>query len=140
MIKQSEATSLSVHKSVTVRASQARAFSLFTKGFNTWWPREHKLGDADLAAAVLEPRVGGRWSERVGDGSECVWGSVLAYERPGRVVLSWRLQGDWTVDADPARASEIEVRFIAEGPDRIRVELEHRHIERHRDPEQVIKG
>ena len=140
MIKQSEAIGLKISKTVTVNASRERAFTVFTKGFNTWWPREHKLGDADLAEAVIEPRVGGRWYEHCVDGSECDWGSVLAYEPPDRVVLSWRLQGDWTIDTDPAKASEIEVRFIAEGPDQTRVELEHRHIERHDLAEDVVKG
>jgi uncharacterized protein YndB with AHSA1/START domain len=133
-------TNVQVHKTVTVRASQERAFTVFTEQFGTWWPPEHHLGDADLAEAIIEPKVGGRFYERGVDGSECDWGRVLAYDPPGRVVLSWQLQGDWKVDPDPAKASEIEVRFIAEGPNRTRVELEHRHIERHDLAERVVEG
>ena len=138
MIKQTEA--VSVRKSITVRASQQRAFTVFTERFDTWWPREHHIGKADLAEAIIEPEVGGRFYERGVDGSECDWGRVLAYDPYERLVLSWGLQGDWGYDPDPAKASEIEVRFIAEGPDRTRVELDHRHIERHDQPELVVKG
>jgi uncharacterized protein YndB with AHSA1/START domain len=59
------------------------------------------------------------------------WGRVLAWEPPHRVVLSWHIDCHWHYDPDPARASEVEVRFTAEGPDRTRVELEHRNLERH---------
>lgn len=129
-----------VRKTITVRAPQERAFTVFTEQFNTWWPREHHIGDAELDEAIIEPKVGGRYYERGVDGSECDWGLVLAYDPPSRVVLSWHLQGDWTYHPDPAKASEIEVRFIPEGPDRTRVELEHRHIERHDLAEDVVKG
>lgn len=131
---------LSVTKSVTVRAPRTRAFAVFTEKFFTWWPASHHIGDAELADAVIEPEVGGRWYERGVDGTECDWGRVLAFDRPDRLVLSWHLQGDWTYDPDPAKASEIEVRFVEDEPGTTRVELVHRHIERHDVPEDVRGG
>lgn len=129
-----------VTKTVTVRAGRERAFTVFTEKFFTWWPKGHHIGEADLADAIIEPRTGGRWYERGVDGSECDWGEVLAWEPPGRLVLSWHLQSDFDYDPDPAKASEIEVRFVAEAPDRTRVEFSHHHLERHDDPERVRTG
>jgi uncharacterized protein YndB with AHSA1/START domain len=129
-----------VTKSITVRAGRTRAFAVFTEKFFTWWPASHHIGTAELADAVIEPRAGGRWYERGTDGVECDWGQVLAYEPPDRIVLSWHLQGDWTYDPDPARASEVEVRFVEEEPGSTRVELTHRHIERHHVPDDVVRG
>jgi Activator of Hsp90 ATPase homolog 1-like protein len=135
-----ETRNIAVTKTLTVRAGRAHAFTVFTERFFTWWPKAHHIGDADLADAVIEPRVGGRWYERGVDGSECDWGAVLVWEPPGRLVLSWHLQADFDYDPDPARASEIEVRFVAEAPDRTRVEFSHSHLERHDDPERVRTG
>jgi uncharacterized protein YndB with AHSA1/START domain len=129
----------SVTRVVTVRATQQHAFKVFTAGFTTWWPPSHHIGGADLAEAVLEQQEGGRWYERGVDGSECDWGTVLAYDPPRRVLLSWHLNGEWAYDPDPAKASEVEVRFIAEGPDVTRVELEHRHLERHGGTWQALR-
>lgn len=131
---------LVVTKTITVNASAQRAFAVFTEKFFTWWPKSHHIGTADLADAVIEPRVGGRWYERGTDGVECDWGVVLAYEPPNRVVLSWHLQGDWGYDPDPAKASEVEVTFVAESDSRTTVELTHRHIDRHTEPEKVATG
>jgi hypothetical protein len=47
------------------------------------------------------------------------------------VVFSWDISLQWQIEEDPARTSEVEVRFIAEAPDRTRVVLEHRHLDRH---------
>jgi uncharacterized protein YndB with AHSA1/START domain len=121
----------SVRKSVTVNAPVEKAFKVYTEGFNTWWPPQHHIGKAEMTEAVLEVRPGGRWYERGVDGSECEWGRVLAYEPPHRLVLSWQIDGTWQYVADPARGSEVEVLFTDLGNGRTRVDLEHRHFERH---------
>ena len=131
---------LTVRKRLTVEAPCAHAFNVFTSGFDGWWPRAHHIGKADLLAAVIEPKAGGRWYEKGVDGSECEWGRVLAYEPPSRVVLSWHLNGQWEYDPAPSHASEVDVRFIPDGPSRTRVEFEHRHIERSVGAEQLRAG
>jgi uncharacterized protein YndB with AHSA1/START domain len=122
-----------VRYAVTVPLPADRAFTLFTKGFNSWWPGHH-IGTAELAEAVLEPRAGGRYYERGVDGSECEWGTVLACDPPRRIVVAWQItaQGDaWVYDPDLSRASEFEVTFREEPDGQTRVQLEHRNIDRH---------
>jgi uncharacterized protein YndB with AHSA1/START domain len=120
-----------IRHSITVDAPPERAFAVFTAGHDRWWPREFHIGGAELQEAVIEPRVGGRWYERDVDGSECVWGEVLAWEPPTRLVLAWRITGEWAYDAD--LLTEVEVRFVADGPNRTRVELEHRGLDAYGD-------
>jgi uncharacterized protein YndB with AHSA1/START domain len=120
-------TAAAVRHSITVAAPRERAFTTFTQGFNRWWPRTHKIGPAELDEAVIEEREGGRWYERDVDGSECDWGTVLVWDPPARLVLAWQISGEWAYDAD--LHTEVEVSFVAEGPDRTRVELEHRGLD-----------
>jgi uncharacterized protein YndB with AHSA1/START domain len=120
-----------VRAQVVVEAPLERAFSVFTEGFGRFKPRQHNLLAAEIAETVFEPRVGGYLYDRGVDGSECRWGRVLAYEPPHRVVLSWDISPQWQLETDPEKTSEWEVRFVAETPDRTRVEVEHRNLERH---------
>ncbi|HSD74453.1 MAG TPA: SRPBCC family protein, partial [Steroidobacteraceae bacterium] len=115
----------------------ARAFEVFTAGFARWWPRSHSISSVPQKEAVIEPRVGGRWFERGEDGSECDWGKVLVWEPPARVVLGWQLNADFKFD--PNVTTEVEVRFIAEGANLTRVELEHRHLERFGDQGEILR-
>lgn len=120
----------SVRKSVSVKAPPEVAWRVFTEKMGTWWPLGHyKIGQATAVDAVVEPRVGGRWYERGDDGSTCDWGTVLCWEPPSRLVLSWDIGADWKYD--PALKTEIEVRFIPEGANATRVELEHRRLDRY---------
>jgi uncharacterized protein YndB with AHSA1/START domain len=120
----------SVRKTMRVQAPPAVAWRVFTEKMGTWWPLAHyKIGKTAAVDAIVEPRVGGRWYERGDDGSTCEWGTVLAWEPPSRLVLSWDISADW--QPDPALKTEIEVRFIAEGEDATRVELEHRRLDRY---------
>jgi uncharacterized protein YndB with AHSA1/START domain len=89
---------------------------------------------------VVELRVGGRIVDHGRDGSTCAWSRVLAYDPPERFVFSWDINLAWEIETDPARTSEIEVRFLPEGPDRTRVELEHRHLDRHGDGWEAMRA
>ena len=129
-----------VVRAITVATSRDRAFKVFTEQIGTWWPKEYSIGDADMADFVVEPKVGGRWYEVGVDGGECDTGRVLVYEPPERVVFAWHLNGEWQFDPDPDHASEVEVRFVAEGPNSTLVELEHRGFERHGDTAPGVHG
>jgi uncharacterized protein YndB with AHSA1/START domain len=126
-----QTTQTYVERSVVVDAPAERAFTVFTEGIGSWWTPEHHILQGELAEMVFEPRVGGHVIDRGVDGSECRWARVLVYEPPTRVVISWDINVQWQLESDPARTSEIEVRFVPEGPARTRVELEHRHLDRH---------
>lgn len=120
-----------VTTAIDVQAPAEHAFSVFTEGIGSWWNPSHHILEADLAEMVFEPRVGGHIIDRGTDGSECRWARVLAYEPPHRVCFSWDISLRWQLETDPAKTSEIEVTFTPEGPDRTRVVLTHRHLDRH---------
>jgi uncharacterized protein YndB with AHSA1/START domain len=129
-----------VRSTVVVDAPIDRAFAVFTEEMATWWPPEHHILEAELAEMVFEPRVGGHIYDRGTDGSECRWARVLAYDPPVRLVFSWDIALDWKLEPDPAKSSEVEVRFDEIEPGRTRVELEHRHIERHGEGWEQMHG
>lgn len=128
-----QAADTSVRASVLVEAPIEQAFSVFTEGMGTWWPPANHILDGELAEMVFEPRVGGNVYDRSTNGRECRWARVLAYEPPQRVVISWDISSAWQVETDPTKTSEVEVTFTAEGPERTRVDLEHRNLDRHGD-------
>jgi len=123
--------STAVTTTIVVDAPAHRAFSVFTDDIAGWWPPEHHILQAPLASMVFEPKVGGHVYDVGTDGSECRWGTVLAYEPPHRVVFSWNITLQWQLETDPGRTSEVEVRFVPEEAGRTRVELEHRRLDRH---------
>lgn len=120
-----------VRRTIRVNAPIEKAFQVFTERMGSWWPATHHIAPEAFTEIVVEPRAGGRWFERDAKGRECDWGRVLTWEKPHRVVFSWHLQTDWKFDPDPAKASEVALEFTAEGAETTRVELQHRHFERH---------
>ena len=128
-----QANETSVRKEIVVAAPIERAFSVFTEDFDSIKPRDHNMLAVEIAETVFEAREGGRIYDRGVDGSECQWARVLAYEPPDRVVFSWDISPQWQIESNLEKTSEVEVRFISETPERTRVELEHRNLERHGD-------
>ena len=119
---------------IVVEASAERAFRVFTEQLDGIKPRDHNLLDG-------RDRRRPSWSRAPAAGSttaaptaaECEWATVLAFEPPERVVFSWNISAQWQLEPDADRRSEVEVSFAAEGPERTRVAIEHRHLDRHGD-------
>jgi len=135
-----QAPAVVVRRQIVVEAPVDRAFHVFTQQFGAFKPPEHNLLATPIAETVFEPRVGGHIYDRGTDGSECHWARVLVYDPPQRVVFSWDIGPTWQVETDPDRTSEVEVTFVAEGPDRTLVELEHRHLDRHGPGWEAVSG
>ncbi|HEY4162407.1 MAG TPA: SRPBCC family protein [Dongiaceae bacterium] len=118
-----------VRKSIRVKASQAHAFDVFTSRIGRWWPIEKaKVSPGPIKDTTIEPKLGGRWFETGMDGTETTVGHILVWEPPQRFVVTWEVNCHWKSDA--TTASQVEVRFIADGPDTTLVELEHGQFER----------
>lgn len=94
-------------------------------------PREHNMLSVPIAETALEQYAGGELYDRGVDGSICRWGRVRTFDPPHTIVFSWGIGPDWQVVSDLTAASEVEISFAADGDNRTRVTLVHRHIDRH---------
>jgi len=126
-----QATDTAVRTSIVVEAPQELAFDVFTKEMASWWPRDHHILEGELAEMVFELEEGGRIYDVGVDGSICRWARVLVFQPPECLVISWDITPDWKLQTDLDKTSEVEFRFLPEDREHTRVELEHRHLDRH---------
>jgi uncharacterized protein YndB with AHSA1/START domain len=102
-------TQMLVKRAILVAARPEVAFRVFTDGVDGWWPATtHSVGQERVETVVFEPRLGGRFFERLDDGTENEWGRVTEWDPPRRLAYSWY----------PGRGSEtaqvVEVTFTPE--------------------------
>ena len=116
-----------VRKSIRVKAPVAHAFDVFTNGLSRWWPLDHGVGKQPIQKVLIEPRLGGRWLEISADGTETAVATIVHWEPPHRLVMLWQINAQWKPDA--TMKSEVDIRFIPDGPDAARVELVHHKFE-----------
>lgn len=115
-----------VRKSIRVNVNADRAFDIFTSGIGRWWPHDHGIGKKPFTP-VIETRFGGRWYELAEDGTQTNIGKIVAWEPPTRFVVTWDINSQWKPDTTVS--SEVEIKFIPDGANATRVELEHRKFE-----------
>jgi uncharacterized protein YndB with AHSA1/START domain len=115
-----------VRKSIRVNVNAERAFDIFTSGIGRWWPHDHGIGKKPFTP-VIETRLGGRWYELAEDGTQTNIGKIVAWEPPTRFVATWDINSQWKPDTTVS--SEVEIKFIPDGANATRVELEHRKFE-----------
>jgi hypothetical protein len=106
-----------------VDCSAEHAFTVWTSGIGTWWPRDH-TATGRAADIVPESGVGGRIYERTMDGVEHEWGRVTTWEPPRQLGYLWHL------GLEPENATEVEITFHVKGSDATRIEIQHRGWER----------
>ena len=121
----------SVNAAVRVEVSAEPAFEVFVDELASWWPREYTWSQDVLEDIGIEPHEGGLCFERGPQGFRCDWGRVLIWDPPRRLVLGWQISPRREPEPDPAKASEVEVRFDREEGGVTRVRLEHRDFDRH---------
>jgi uncharacterized protein YndB with AHSA1/START domain len=120
-----------VRATVSVPAPRDRAFAVFTDGLGTWWPPEFTWSQDVLDTIGIEPRAGGLCFEIGPHGFRIDWGRVLTWEPPERLAFSWQIGPQRVPEPNPEKASEVEVRFVDDGPWGTRVELRHSRFDRH---------
>jgi hypothetical protein len=123
-----EKTITTIKKELHLNASQQTCFNVFTKKMDAWWPKTHHVGSAPLVETVLEPKLGGRWYTKHEDGSESMVGHVLTWDPYSLLILNWQIDGNF--QCDPELRTEVEIRFISEGPAQTRIEFEHRNLDK----------
>lgn len=116
-----------IRKELFVAASQETCFTVFTQKMDTWWPRDHHVGQCPMREMVLESGKDGRWFTIHEDGSEVNVGFVLTWHPYDLLVLNWQIDANFQYD--PKVVTEVEVKFIAEGPNATRVLMEHKDLD-----------
>lgn len=120
-----------IRHSVLVPRSVAETFGRFVDGIAEWWPAAYTWAQDVLQDMVIEPQVNGRCYERGPHGFTCDWGRVVIWEPPHHLQFTWQISPRREPVPNPAKASEVDVRFEADGANQTRVVLEHRHFDRH---------
>jgi uncharacterized protein YndB with AHSA1/START domain len=121
---------LSLQASTTLPVPQDQAFAVFVRELGSWWPAEYTWSKHVLDRIVMEPKAGGACYEIGPQGFRCDWGRVTKYDEPWRVVFRWHISARREPVPDPAKASEVEVRFEKDDGKTL-VVLVHRGFERH---------
>ncbi|HVE50793.1 MAG TPA: SRPBCC domain-containing protein [Casimicrobiaceae bacterium] len=107
-------------KEVTVVATPARAFELFTRHIARWWPLvTHSCGGADARGVTIEERIGGRITEITHAGLAHEWGTVTTWNPPFAFAMAWH------PGKAPQSATHVLVTFAPITDDTCLVRLAH---------------
>jgi len=112
-------TSEPLQISFEVACSAEHAFDVWTTRIDTWWPADHTVSGSPDSDVVLQSGVGGRIYERTSGGVEHEWGEITVWEPPSLLGYVWH------IGRDRSSATEVQIRFVSQGPASTRIEIEH---------------
>jgi uncharacterized protein YndB with AHSA1/START domain len=116
---------------VTLPEPRERVFAAFRHDILKWWPRDETWSGAAIEDIYFEGRKGGLLWERGPDGFRLDMARVQRWVAPERIILRWHIGPGRVPEPDPAKASEVEIRFLVAEGGGTRFELEHRLFGRH---------
>ena len=120
-----------VRCAVTLAEPRERVFESFRHDILAWWPRDETWSGDTIEDLFFEGRKGGLLWERGPDGFRLDMARVLRWLAPERIVLRWHIGPGRIPEPNPAKASEVDIRFL-DGEDGLtHVEIEHRFFSRH---------
>ena len=108
-----------------------RAFQVFTDDFGSFKPREHNCSRPRSRRPFSNPGSAATSSTGASTAASAVGRVCSPTSRRTGCCSRWDISPHWQLETDPERTSEWEVRFVAELPQRTRVELEHRDLDHH---------
>lgn len=126
-----EQTTDDIQLEIELPLTAEESYRLFTEGMHRWWPPQYTWSGEGLEWIGLEPEQDGRCYERGPLQFECDWGRITAWEPPHRLVLRWQIGPGRVPQPNPAKSSEVELRFTGTAGDGTRVTLTHRNFTRH---------
>lgn len=108
-------------RTAVVARSVEDAFAIFTDRIGAWWPLPtHSIFQANAGGVHF---ADGQLVERSTDGQEHLWGEVLEWAPPSRLVMTWHPGAEPEADGSMT-AGRVTVTFTPEGAG-TRVELQH---------------
>lgn len=116
----------SIRRTVATGIPARQAYAKFVHELDNWWPRQYTWAQHTLQHISIDGCRGGFCHETGPYGFRCDWGRVLDLQAGELIVFSWQIGPTRVPEPDPAKASEVSVRFL---PDAIA--FEHRFFERH---------
>ena len=127
-------------KTVEVPCDQKTAFTVFVDMGN-WWPTDKfatsKMRGQEVKELRVDAREGGQIVEVGSDDVEVRWGTIKTYDPYSYVNLDFHIPHP--SEEDPG-FSTVEVRFVALGDDRTRVELTQSNWEALGDVAEMVQG
>lgn len=120
-----------VMKNIRVPLSKENAFHKFVYELNEWWPKEYTWSGDKLEEITIEPKENGLCSETGPYHFRCDWGRVTKFEVNKEIGLKWQISPQRVPEPDPAKASDISIRFESKNGSGTELTLQHTNFENH---------
>lgn len=120
-----------IFKKIQIALPVEKAFTVFIRELDQWWPKEYTWSQEKLKSIKIEPFLNGLCTEVGPYGFRCDWGRVTAYDENQLIKFKWQISPQRAPEPDPEKASDVAIGFKAVDGHNTAVELLHSNFENH---------